>query len=116
VIARAIWIIVDNRKHIATGCPEVEAKHAERVLAAYIAKKYDPTRRERDIGAIDVADVLSIYFTDCADKHANQKKFRARIGRLNDFWGVMTLSDVTGSSCRRYAKHRANTGGARRDL
>ena len=28
----------------------------------------------------------------------------------------MTLADVTGSSCRRYAKHRANTGGARRDL
>jgi hypothetical protein len=28
----------------------------------------------------------------------------------------MTLADVTGESCRRYVKHRANAGGARRDL
>jgi integrase len=116
IVAHPIWVILDDGKHIATGCTQGEAEHAEQALAAYIAKKYEPARRERDIYAIDVADVLSVYLDDCAGKHANQKKFRARIARLNEFWGGMTLADVTGESCRRYVKHRANTGGARRDL
>jgi integrase len=116
ITRRAIWIILDAGKHFATGCLESEAERAEQVLAAYIARKYHPNRCERELHTIDIADVLSIYLDDCADRHANQKRFRARIARLNDFWGGMTLADVTGSSCRRYAKHRANTGGARRDL
>jgi integrase len=116
ITRRAIWIILDGGKHFATGCIESETQRAEQALAAYIAHKYHPDRRERDLHTIDIADVLSIYLDDCADRHTNQKQFRARIARLNEFWGGMTLADITGSSCRRYAKHRANTGGARRDL
>jgi integrase len=116
VTRHAIWIILDGGKHLATGCSEGETERAEQLLATYIAQKYHLDRRERDLHKIDVADVLSIYLDDCADRHANQKKFCARIARLNDFWGGMTLADVTGSSCRRYVKHRTNTGGARRDL
>ena len=116
ITRRAIWIILDAGKHIATGCVESEAQRAEQFLAAYIARKYHPDRCERDLHTIDIADVLSIYLDDCADRHTNQKRFRARMARLNDFWGGMTLADVTGSSCRRYAKHRGNAGGARRDL
>jgi integrase len=116
VIRRAIWIILDGGKHIATGCAEGEAERAEQVLGAYIAEKYDPARRERELSAIDVADVLSIYFDDCSHRHANQRRFRARIARLNEFWGGMPLSSVTGATCRRYVKHRGSAGGARRDL
>jgi integrase len=116
VTRHAIWIILDGGKHVATGCSEGETERAEQLLAAYIAEKYHPDRRARDLHNIDVADVLSIYVDDCAERHANQKRFRARISRLNDFFGGMMLADVTGSSCRRYVKHRANSGGARRDL
>jgi integrase len=111
-----MWIILDGGKHIATGCAEGEAARAEQVLAAYITRKYQPDRVERDLSSIDVADVLSIYLEDCAERQANRRRFHARLARLNDFWGGMTLADVTGSSCRRYLKHRGNTGGARRDL
>jgi hypothetical protein len=111
VTARPIWVILDNGKHVATGCAEGEAERAEQVLAAYITQKYRPDRRERDLETIDVADVLSIYVDDRAHKHANQRRFRARIARLNDFWGGMTLANVTGVACRRYAKHRGNSGG-----
>ena len=110
------WVILDCGKHIATGCAASEAERAEQILAAYIAEKYRPDRRTRDVDAIDVADVLSVYVDDCAHRHANQKRFHARIARLNEFWGGMTLACVTGVSCRRYAKHRGNPGGARRDL
>ena len=100
ITRRAIWVILDAGKHFATGCLESEAGRAEQVLAAYIARKYHPDRCERDLNTIDIADVLSIYLDDCADRHANEKRFRARIARLNNFWGGMTLADVTGSSCR----------------
>jgi integrase len=113
---RAVWIILDGTKHIATGCAEGEIVRAEQILADYIAKKYRPDRNERELNEIDIADVLSIYLDDCAGRHANQSRFRARIGRLNEYWGGKTLAEVTGSSCRHYAKLRGTAGGARRDL
>ncbi len=116
VVRQATWLILDQGRHIATGCAQGEAERAEQVLAEYIASKYRPDRGERDLDAIDVADVLSTYLEDCSERHANQRKFRARIARLNDFWGGMSLASVTGAACRRYARHRANPGGARRDL
>jgi len=116
ITATPVWIILDGGKHVATGCAQNEAQRAEQALADYIAGKYHPERRERELQAIDVADVLSLYLDDCAHRHANQKRLRARIARLNDFWGGTPLSSVNGSTCRRYGKHRGNPGGARRDL
>jgi integrase len=116
VTRRAVWIILDSGRHIATGCSQAEIGRAEQVLAEYITRKYQPERLERELSDIDMSDVLSIYLDDCANRHANQKRFRGRISRLNDFWGGRNLADVTGASCREYVKHRGSSGGARRDL
>ena len=61
VVASAVWIILDGKRHVATGCLKGQAREAEKQLAAYIAEKYQPTRHARDIDQIDIADVLSIY-------------------------------------------------------
>jgi integrase len=116
VTKRPIWLILDAGRHIATGCAEGEAQRAEQILAAYIAQKYRPERRDRDLEAIDVADVLSIYVDDCGHRQANQERFRRRIARLNEYWGGKALATVTGATCRQYVKDRGNLGGARRDL
>ena len=116
VTKRPIWLILDAGRHIATGCAEGEAQRAEQILAAYIAQKYRPERRDRDLEAIDVADVLSIYVDDCGHRQANQERFRGRIARLNEYWGGKALATVTGATCRQYVKDRGNRGGARRDL
>jgi integrase len=116
VIARAIWIIVDGKKHIATGCFEHQAGQAERQLAAYIADKYEPSRLAKDIERIDVADVLSIYLDDCGPRFSDLPKLERTIGRLNDYWGGKMLAEVTASECRAYIKARGRTGGARADL
>jgi hypothetical protein len=116
VIARAIWIIVDGKKHIATGCFEHQAGQAERQLAAYIADKYEPSRLAKDIEKIDVADVLSIYLDDCGPRFSDLPKLERTIGRLNDYWGGKMLAEVTASECRAYIKARGRTGGARADL
>jgi hypothetical protein len=53
VTQRPIWLILDSGRHIATGCAEGEAQRAEQILAAYIAQKYRPERRDRDLEAIE---------------------------------------------------------------
>jgi len=115
-IRRASWIILDGSKHIATGCFESEIEAAENKLADYVASKYQPARKARDIEDIDLADVLSIYDEDCGDRQANRRRFRGRIERLNEFWGGKKLTEVTGHTCREYIAKRGKDGGARRDL
>lgn len=114
-VANAIWIIIDGKRHIATGC--LRAKLAKRKhLAAYIAEKYHPSRHARDIDRIDVADVLSIYLEDCGSRVIDQPKLERCIGRLNDHWGGKMLSQITAAECRAYVKRRGKAGGARADL
>jgi hypothetical protein len=116
IIARATYLILDAGKHYPTGCFAGEAESAERKLAEYIASKYAAPRRGREIDDIPVADVLSIYVDDRGPKQRNRAKFDERIARLNEFWGAMLLSEVTGDACRRYEAERGSPGGARRDL
>jgi integrase len=116
IISRATWVILDHGKHISTGCATNEAAAAERKLASYISAKYRPPRKERDLGLIPIADVLSLYDDHCTAHGKGGEKFDGRLKRLNDFWGAKTLSQVTGAMCREYARARGSFGGARRDL
>jgi integrase len=116
IVARAVYLILDAGKHYPTGCFAGEADRAERKLVEYIAAKYQTPRKERELGSIDVSDVLSIYVDDRAPKQErSRRKFDGRISRLNEFWGGKKLSDVTAATCRAYAEQR-KPGGARRDL
>jgi integrase len=115
-VERAAWVIKDDGRQIATGCGSTERQEAERALADYIASKYEPARRERDIAEIPVADVISIYLDDVAPGQARPEKAAERCCRLLDFFGEMRLSEVNGSTCRAYAESRGSNGGARRDL
>jgi integrase len=116
VVARGTWLVIDGGKHYSTGCFAGEDRKAQEFLAAYIAEKYSPERRLKDIESIDVADVLSVYDDDCRERQANKVKFDERLARLVKWWGGKMLSDVTGVSCRAYTKFRGNNGGSRRDL
>ena len=53
----AVWIIIDDKRHIATGA----------------------ARYARDINRIDIADVLSVYLEDCGSM-ADQPKLERCIG------------------------------------
>jgi hypothetical protein len=127
--AKSVWIIIDDRKHIATGCVAGQDAEAERALSDYIAAKHQPPRKRRAIEEIDMADVLSIYADailpvlrarigvteDDEDSSPAIRKFKGRIGRLNEFWGGRMMADVSGDTCREYAETRT-PGGARRDM
>src|SRR3974377_2172470 len=65
LVAQPVWIIKDGGQHLASGslARRSETKpppEAEQALADYIARKYQPERRRRDIEDIDCADVVSI--------------------------------------------------------
>lgn len=112
----AAWFILDGTRHIATGCAKGEAERAEQKLAEYIANKYQPARKEKDIEDILIADVLSIYLDDRVPLQARPECARDRVRRLNEFWGALRLADVNGASCRAYSEWTGSVGGSRRDL
>ncbi len=125
-----MWFIIDGTSHIATGCSAHEVESANQKLTEYLLKNYQPARKERDIEDILIADVLSIYSNDCAERQANPDATKFRLARLNEFWGAMKLSEINGDTCREYvqwtppspderpSRRRASesTGGRRRDL
>jgi len=120
----AVWIIRDCGRQISTGCAERDDREAQGRLARYILEKHEPPRRERDLAAIPVADVLAIYLRDVVPGQARPEKAIERAERLNAFFGDKTLAEITGATCRAYAAGRAGQGrsnkgifgGARRDL
>lgn len=121
---RAVWIICDGKHQQSTGCGVGDRAKAERGLSAYIAAKYAPERRERDIAEIEVADVIAVYLTDVAPQQASPAKAGERCERLLEFFKGKMLSAVTGPTCRAYAawregkgnSNKGSGGGARRDL
>ncbi len=120
LVGQAVWIIKDGDRHIATGCVAGPSQtrpppRAEQALADYIAQKYEPDRRLRDIEDIDCADVLSIYLSDVGEP-GSQFEIVGRIDRLNEFWGNKKLAQINSRTCAAFVKHRGRTGGARRDL
>ena len=129
IIAQPTYVILDGTRQVATRCTASQTSEAEQLLAAYIAASYRPPRKRRELEEIDIADVLSIYLDAVLPKlreregvaEANEdasvavRRFKARLGRLNDFWGGKMLSDVTGEACRDFCAQRS-AGGARRDL
>lgn len=127
---QATWRIRDNGRDIGTGCAANEIAAAEKKLKEYIISKYEPKRKAQDIETIPIGDVLSIYLDvqldvlrdrfkiteEIEDSIPGIRKFKKRIGRLNEWWGAKMLAEVDGEQCRRYTKKRGRKGGARRDL
>lgn len=121
---QALWVVKDKGKRISTGCVAKPfdihpPESAEQFLADYIAAKYAPERKMRDVDRISLADVLLIYYTDRRDQFEDklqQRRFDASIGRLNEFFGSYKLSEVSQGLTDGYVKHRGTAGGARRDL
>jgi integrase len=107
---RRQWVIRDGQNFIRTGCADSETAKAERVLAEYIAQKYQPERSP----APPVADVLLAYLRD---KVPGMKSRSAKynVGNLAQWWGDKTLAEVTAANCRIYASTRTPSA-ARADL
>jgi integrase len=104
---RAVWVIRDGSRKISTGCPAQDRAGAERAVGTYLAKKYQPNRsRGRHPTEILIADVLAIYLSDVAPRHARENETKQRALTLDAWWSDRTLADVNGVNCRAYVDHR----------
>ena len=64
-----------------------------------------------------VADVLALYGEEHAPTVAAPERLGYAISALLPFWGGMTVAQVTGATCRRYARERGVAPGtSRREL
>ena len=106
---RAVWVIRDESRKISTGCAANDRTGAERQVAEYLARKYQPNRsRGRHPSQILIADVLAIYLKDVAPRHSREDETKQRILTLDSWWSERTLADVNGATCRAYVEHRAS--------
>ena len=112
---RNVWIIRDGTTDVRTGCLEDQAEDAGKKLKEYLAEKYEPKRGGR-ASEVTLGDVLNVYFDEKADDSSRPVETKARIGRLNEFFGEMTVGEIRGKVCREFADERGTESGARRDL
>jgi hypothetical protein len=98
---RAVWCIRDGSRKIITGCAATDRAGAERALGEHLANKHQPSRtRGRHPDEILIADVLAIYLTDVAPRHAREDETKQRVLTLDAWWADKTLAEVNGANCR----------------
>lgn len=85
-----------------------DRREAEKALAAYIAGKGLVTSC-RHPAQMTVAEALDIYGREHAPTVAAPERIGYAIEALLPFWGALTVGDVKGETCRRYAKSRVRT-------
>lgn len=111
------WFIRDGNRLVATGCGKGEREEADRRLAAYITERYTPPREAgQDPENALIADVVNVYLTDIAPKHARPAEAARRLEFILEFFGEMTLRQINGKACRDYAASRSTLSSARREL
>ncbi|MDP3263467.1 MAG: site-specific integrase [Tabrizicola sp.] len=109
--ARLYWR-KDKQTYIIrdSGCPErstgtSDRIEAERLLAAYIASK-DTVTGTRRADRMPISEVLDIYGREHGVTVAAPSRIGYAIDALLAFWGALSVADVKGETCRRYAKTR----------
>lgn len=115
-IVRKVWVIRDGDRYVRTGCAESEAEKAAEHFADYLAEKRNTIVRNGKSAELSVADILSVYLEERADKTARPRETISSIARLNEFWGPKKASEILGPTCREFARARGSVSGARRDL
>jgi integrase len=104
---RAVWVIRDGPRKVSTGCLAEDRASAERALGEYLANKYQPNpARGCHPTEVLIADVLTIYLTDIAPRHAREDETKQRVLTLDAWWADKTLAEVNGANCRAYVENR----------
>ncbi len=99
---RRTWVIRDGSRFIRLTASEAERAAAERQLAEYIGRKWEP----KPSGAPLIADVLTVYATEVAPHRKRPQYYAYRVSHLLEWWGDKTVAEVSAKACRAYAAGR----------
>lgn len=106
-----VYVILSGTHEISTSCGLDDVAGANKALSEYLARTFRPDTRQRDLASINCAEVLTMYARDLPKDSPSRATIGYHIKALTPFWGVKTLADVKGSTCRKYTAQR--TSGAR---
>lgn len=114
----SVYMIRDGATRILTGCGPDQRREAERQLAEYLMTRHRQAGPGTNQAASDVAiaDVLRHYEDEAKGEVARPQELSRRLATLARFWGDRRLSEVTGYTCKQYARQRTSNGAARREL
>jgi integrase len=101
-----IWVILDGKDEVSTGCGADDRGGAEKALADYIAKKHKPDWQNTHPAEIAVADVLAYYGANRAPKLTHPELVGYHMVPLLKHFGELTCWDVNSESCHVYAELR----------
>jgi integrase len=105
---RGQWIIRDRTRFIRTGCGEGDGPSAEKLLAQYIACKYQP----EPSGAPMIAAVLRAYGDEVAPGMKSARNIGYHISNLLKWWGDKTAAQITLRSCKEFCATRPSQAAA----
>lgn len=101
------WVIRDGQTQRGTGARGSDGRGAaERALARYLAERETASPQPAD--RLTVGAVLACYARDRGPELVPKGRavLAAALKALAPFWGDMLCSQVTGGTCRRYARER----------
>ena len=119
-----VWVILDGKDEISTGCSADDRGRAEKALAGYIGKKHKPDWQNSHPAEIAVADVLAYYGTSRAPELAHPELVGYHLVPLLKHFGESTCWQIDVETCRAYVERRkagelgraVKDGTARREL
>src|SRR5215470_4668377 len=123
-IRPAAWVILDRGRKYSTGRAEADRVGAEAAFERYLAQKRLGEITEQpdhgtDAAEVYVADALALYASEQIEPRLTPQRtreFRAKIANLGAGLGTLTLAQLDGSACIRYARARRADAAARREL
>jgi integrase len=112
----SFWYIRDGKSRVATGYRSLDSDGAREALGKYIGTNGRPDFADGSPGSVTVSAVLALYGQDRAPENSRPKEVRARLLRLLDYFGDITVGKITPTKCRNYVKERGSIQAARREL
>ena len=84
-----------RRREISTGAFERDGAAAEKVYAAYLARKHTPNFRAGDPAQVMIADVLAFYASHQADQGKRNDNIALALMMLGKRTVNMTIDEIT---------------------
>jgi len=101
-----VWVILDGKEEISTGCGLDDRRGAEKALAEHIAKKHKPDWQNRHPAEVGVADVLAHYGKNYAPDLAHPELVGYHMVPLLKHFGGTTCWEINAESIRAYTERR----------
>jgi hypothetical protein len=110
---RGEWVVLDSGRFIRTGCAESDLAGADKGLAKYLARKYEPPATHANPL---IADMLITYMKEHVDDTRTARNTLCFIDVLNRWWGDKRVSEINPANCKAFIAATTTPITARRYL